>query len=377
MRTIKPNLTAELLKHCDNDRTKVASTEAYPVNSYKELLRISAQLAYCNKDYLLFYRGQNKDYLNSSNRSSFYPSIYRGKTTPGELRAKFTLLENAGKELAKLFKAGKITGYTDVKNRKLIRWSILQHYMVCDTPLLDFTQSLRVACSFAMLDSADTHEEYAYVFMFGFPYLTNRISINSEHDLINIRLLSICPPDALRPYSQEGYLAGTDEITDEYDRKDTLDFNNRLIAKFRISTSDDFWKGSGVYKIGKEYLYPEQDPIREICDQIIPAYVGESRKLNPSSVGRFLYYWQQLEHYLITHANAAAPSDRIISPVQAIGILKDAGKLPDNGVKIEIMRRIRNSIIHRPSEHFTDESLTGYIRDIRTILQQLDIPADD
>lgn len=77
--------------------------------------------------------------------------------------------------------------------------------------------------------------------MFGFPYLTNRISFNSEHDIVNIRLLSICPPEAYRPHFQEGYLAGTDEITDNYERKIELDFNNRLIIKFELPVEKTFW----------------------------------------------------------------------------------------------------------------------------------------
>lgn len=70
----------------------------------------------------------------------------------------------------------------------------------------------------------DNNEEFGYVYVFGFPYITNRISRNSEHDLINVRLLSICPPTALRPYFQEGYLAGTDEVTTNFDSKSELDF---------------------------------------------------------------------------------------------------------------------------------------------------------
>ena len=69
-----------------------------------------------------------------------------------------------------------------------MQWSILQHYEVCGTPLIDFTHSFRVACSFAQLEN---ESDRAYIYVFGLPYITNRISINSEHDLINIRLLSI------------------------------------------------------------------------------------------------------------------------------------------------------------------------------------------
>ena len=114
-----------------------------------------------------------------------------------------------------------------MRRRKYVQWSILQHYEVCATPLLDLTHSLLVACSFAFLSGASE----PLVLVFGLPFFTNRISINSEHDLVNVRLLSICPPEALRPYFQEGYLAGTDGVLAEFDSKTELDFANRLVAK--------------------------------------------------------------------------------------------------------------------------------------------------
>lgn len=74
------------------------------------------------------------------------------------------------------------------------------------------------------------------------PYYINRISYNSEQDLVNIRLLSISPPKALRPYFQEGFLVGTEDITYNYGNdKDELDLNNRLIAKFKIPNNTEFW----------------------------------------------------------------------------------------------------------------------------------------
>ena len=109
--------------------------------------------------------------------------------------------------------------------------------------------------------------QYAYVYILGSPYITNRITINSEHDIINIRMLSICPPTAFRPYFQEGYLAGTDNVTTKYDQKTELDFNNRLLAKFRIPNNKSFW-GSGFNVIPEESLYPLNDPIYELCRQI-------------------------------------------------------------------------------------------------------------
>lgn len=264
MRRIQPELTAELIMHFI-DPTKVGTVEAFPVKTFRELVEQVAKLSFKNKDYMLFYRGQSADHKNRAGNSSFYPSIYRGDYLSNkEVQERFNLLKSAGKELVSLFESAKIEGYREVKRRKAIQWSILQHYEVCKTPYLDFTHSLRVACSFAMMDNK---EEYAYIFVFGLPYLTNRISTNSEHDLVNIRLLSICPPTALRPYFQEGYLAGTDEITTNYSSKTELDFNNRLIAKFKIPNNKDFW-GSGFNQIPKESLYPDKDPIFELCEQI-------------------------------------------------------------------------------------------------------------
>ena len=36
-----------------------------------------------------------------------------------------------------------------LRRQRILRWSILQHYEICDTPLLDVTQSIRIAASFA------------------------------------------------------------------------------------------------------------------------------------------------------------------------------------------------------------------------------------
>ena len=80
-------------------------------------------------------------------------------------------------------RGGEHRRHAEVRRRRCIQWSILQHYEVCPTPLLDLTHSLRVACSFAFLNSEDADP---LVFVFGLPYITNRVSINSEQDLISL-----------------------------------------------------------------------------------------------------------------------------------------------------------------------------------------------
>jgi hypothetical protein len=86
-----------------------------------------------------------------------------------------------------------------------LQWSILQHYEVCDTPLLDLKQSLRVAASFAL----NWTSSEGYIFVFALPYPNGTISYFSEEELVIVRLLSVCPSEALRPHFQEGYLVGT------------------------------------------------------------------------------------------------------------------------------------------------------------------------
>jgi len=264
MRAIEIKLTEELSRFVNSK--PVDSADAYPVNTYRQLVKQVAKLAYLNKDHLLFFRGQGKDYRSSkADASTFYPAIYRGDyLTKKELHDRFDILNQAARRLKDLFSVNHVQGYKELKMKKYIQWSVLQHYSVCSTPLLDFTHSLRVACSFARLNA---NNKEVYVFVFGLPYITNRISINSEHDIVNVRLLSICPPDALRPYFQDGYLAGTADITTEYESKTELDFKNRLIAKFRMPTRKKFW-GRGFSSIPYSVLYPRGDDVGKLCVQI-------------------------------------------------------------------------------------------------------------
>lgn len=295
MRNIVPNIP-KAFEPAVGDPAKITTSKPIPVDTFRELVEATAKFAFFNKDYMLFYRGQNSDYHNKGGGSTFYPAIYRGDYLPHrELLNRFDILKGSSEALVDLFESKKIEGFKDLKRRKLIQWSVIQHYEVCDTPLLDFTHSLRVACSFAHMKNKGKN---AYIFVFGFPYLTNRISLNTEHDLVNVRLLSICPPAALRPQFQEGYLAGTDEVTDSYDSKTELDFNNRLIVKFEIPTDKSFW-GTNFHQIPESSLYPKTDPIKDLCDQIREQ---ASMELRSGDLGEFLKVWAQIEEIVTTHA---------------------------------------------------------------------------
>ncbi len=274
MRSITPTPSLVLAKHVGND--VVRRVAPYTIESYPELVREVAALAYQNKDYLLFYRGQDRDYLNKAGSSSYYPTIYRKDVlTAHEIRLRFDMLELAEHLLADAFDSGGLEGRQDVRRKSYIAWSILQHYGVCDTPLLDFTHSLRAAATFAQNYN---QEERGIVAVFGLPYTTNRITYNSEHDLVIVRLLSICPPLALRPYFQEGYLAGTLDITREYIDKSELDFNNRLVAKFSIPNDRSFW-GNDFEGIPEHLLFPPDDRMADICSRVKTRLIDDMKNV--------------------------------------------------------------------------------------------------
>ena len=261
MRKITPELTEEISKFTSPET--VAKDEAIEVYNYRELRKHIAQLSYANKDCILFYRGQKEDYKNTkSGKSTFYPSLYRGeRLDKHELKYRWEKLNIASEIFIKKLKSKYPSKTYIVKRKRIVQWSILQHYEVTETPLIDVTQSLKVACSFAVLDNDN---EYAYIYAFALPYFTNRISVNSEHYLTNVRLLSVAPPQALRPYYQEGFLIGEDEFSETYTNKDELDLNNRLVAKFKFKNNSAFW-GESERALTKDDLYPQVDEIEALC----------------------------------------------------------------------------------------------------------------
>ncbi|MDQ6432856.1 FRG domain-containing protein [Mesorhizobium sp. LHD-90] len=240
MRSITPKLTPELLNHYGTK--EVDKADAFPVRTFRQLVEHVARLAYINNDEFLFFRGQSNDYRSRAGGTTLYPGIYRGDAIPErEIRHRFDMLDQACKLLIEKWRSQSLEGLRDIRLKRYVQWSILQHYEVHQTPLLDVTHSLRVACSFAQLKRTGGT---AYVYVLGLPHVTNRISINSEHEIVNVRLLSICPPAALRPHFQEGYMAGTSDVTTDFDSKTELDFRNRLIAKFAIPDTVAFWGGA-------------------------------------------------------------------------------------------------------------------------------------
>ena len=362
MQSIKPQLTDELTKHV-HDRD-VWSAPPFKIHNFRNLVEHVARLAYANRNHLLFFRGQDKDYQSKAGGSTLYPAIYRGdnllKAELDEVR--FRKLESAEQILSKLFEEQSIEGARDVARKRYVRWSILQHYEVVATPLLDITQSLRVACSFAQLASSDPN---CYVYVLGFPYPTNRISINSEEDVVNIRLLSICPPSALRPYFQEGYMAGTPDVTTNFETKTELDFRNRLIAKFAVPRAKRFWN-AGFEATPKSALYPMNDRVEKLCLEVV-----DRMRLtgSTSDIGQLLGEWAKLEERLVPRARQI--TERNVSVTEALRALVKRGELSEEVADgLDRIRRVRNIAAHTPSQvRMTDIDLA--LRELRALLKRI------
>lgn len=208
------------------------------VRSFLDLATRVAELQFLNREHVLLFRGQSSDYKNAKGNTSLKPSIFRSidKTnpSPSTLIERFSKLHLAEFGLVSEYARRRLPGNDRIKRQQILRWAILQHYEICSTPLLDVTHSLRIAASFASI-SADI----GHVFVIGVPNLSGAVTASAEAGIQTIRLSSVCPPIAVRPHIQEGYLIGEYPEMVDYDQKQNyahyeIDFGRRLVAKFHF-----------------------------------------------------------------------------------------------------------------------------------------------
>jgi len=256
--------------------TTVRKADGHRVSSFLELATKVAELQFRNRKHVLLFRGQDEDYRNKDRNTSLKPTLFRPKhgilTNPDQdtLINRFKKLKVAETELATLYTEAGFLGHVRLQRYQILRWSILQHYDVCRTPLLDLTHSLRIAASFASLGA----EESAFVFVLGVPNLSGAITASAEAGLQVVRLVSACPPSAVRPHIQEGYLLGEYPEMADYDQKVhykhyEIDFGRRLVAKFRFDPNK-FWKRDTFPRVSKDALYPtaNEDPLYKLSLEV-------------------------------------------------------------------------------------------------------------
>jgi hypothetical protein len=261
--------------------TAVRNSGGHEINDFLDLATKVAELQFMNRDYVLLFRGQKSDHKNAKHNTSLKPSLFRptGGGNPSEdvLQNRFSVLREAERELVARYVAVKFPNANRLKRQRILRWSILQHYEVCPTPLLDVTHSLRIAASFASDGAADQ----AFVFVLGVPNLSGAITASAEAGLQIVRLSGVCPPSAVRPHIQEGYLLGEYPEMGDWDQKQyyanyEIDFGLRLVAKFRFNPKT-FWKNSDQFPmVSREALYPSpsRDPLYEFALQVKQSIAG-------------------------------------------------------------------------------------------------------
>jgi hypothetical protein len=209
---------------------KVRASTGFPVRTFRKLMDEVANVTLSNKSFEMYYRGQAKDYKN--NQAKFYkeripktivfPSICRpGKNSDGSLKYSIKKGQIAERydDLAKMIEL--VQGHRNYFNEYY--YALFQHYDVLPTPLIDITQSLRVAATFALRKSSK-----GYVYVFGLPYPNQSISYFSDIGIVLIKLQNVVPVKALRPRYQEGYLVGKYPITPTKTNGD--DLSNRITS---------------------------------------------------------------------------------------------------------------------------------------------------
>ena len=266
-------------KRLNGSVNEVRQGPGHNVTSYLELAKKVAELQFRNPAHVLLFRGQSEDYLDDRQMSKLRPSIFRfGTSVPGQdvLEDRFRRLGHACEQLVRCYGNNRLLNTERsesdrLKRQRILQWSILQHYEVCGTPLLDVTHALRIAASFASHRS----DKSGFVFGLGVPNLSGAITASADAGVQIIRLASVCPPSAVRPHIQEGYLLGEYPEIDSYQQKahyilKEIDFGRRLIAKFRFNPRT-FWEQSDKFPLIPEeslYLSSSRDPLSTVTDDV-------------------------------------------------------------------------------------------------------------
>ena len=251
----------------------ICQSPPHLVHTYEQLVDYVGRIQHGNPDQVIFYRGQMEDH-QLRRRTHITAKIYR-ELGRNELKTRFINLHKTSDQLIDVINANRVAldysmpGLRMLKIHHQLRWSLLQHYEICPTPMIDITQSLHLACTFALLGNPN---ESGIIYLLGMPWMNQKIYHDTNEELVNIRLMSVCPPLAQRPYYQEGYVAGPypEYKLDERNRIKYFDFSRRLIAKFKIPNNGDFWGNNNTLfqALPEQFVYPPNDPMLQILNPL-------------------------------------------------------------------------------------------------------------
>lgn len=235
------------------------------VTSYSDLANRVAMLGYRNHKYNLLFRGQNTDHLDRNERTKMYPSIYRPtspRLTESVRLARFSALDKGTKLLSR--SRSSLGVHSILKEYEEYYMAILQHYQLVRTPMLDLTQSLLVAASFALQGSAT-----GFLYVLGMRHPHGSISHYIDDEIVLVKLQNVCPPEALRPHYLEGYLVGKLPKTSSKDAGDN--FARCIIGKYLLDNSGGTFWGNGFRAVEKEILLPPDDSYLSKLKSILAA----------------------------------------------------------------------------------------------------------
>ncbi|WP_202898969.1 hypothetical protein [Peptoniphilus senegalensis] len=236
----------------------------------------------------------------------------------------------------------------------------MQHYEVCKTPLLDLTQSLKVACSFAVLNN---EEKIGYIYVLALPYIKGRISVDSEDYITNVRLLSISCSASKRPFFQEGYLVQTEFTSDSDIEKGDLDFNRRIVAIYEFKDDKTFWESENPISV--KNLYPDNDIMKDICSKIeSEKFYLYNNLVDKKLIGDFLTLWNKLEKLVRFESKNNNFWNGLLY------LSKDKDKKYEKNIKeINRLRRFRNKLVHG-TDKISDEEVNNEIKSLEEILKK-------
>lgn len=241
--------------------SKIRLSDGYAVHDFHELVKLVAQLGVNNSKYNLLFRGQTFDYKDKNERTIIYPRICRpAQSEDGKYKKAIytSTIKKRWDYLNGLIKHFRGPSQFFMPNRYFDEYhmALFQHYGICHTPLIDLTQSLRVAASFALMG-----KETGFVYAFGLPFPQGSISHFVDIEMTMVKLQSVCPDNALRPHYQEGYLVGRLPFFPKKFGGDNL--ARRLIGKYLVDNKyGNFWN-EDFMPIPNEALMPTVDKFRD------------------------------------------------------------------------------------------------------------------
>lgn len=101
--------------------------------------------------------------------------------------------------------------------------------------------------------------------MFALPNVNEGFGYSVDNELVTLKLLAVCPPEAKRPFFQEGYLVGSFPYHVKIKRPE-YDVAARLIAKYKLG-GHKFWNAS-FPSIPLTSLSLTKDSVKNICEKV-------------------------------------------------------------------------------------------------------------